>query len=101
MMDYFNAIFSVLITLACAYVIFSHRIHEGPIIRVGLSLLGMAHAVSVLMFVDGVVNEPHQTTLIHTVIFVGVWLIAFGYWWRTRNGQFRRMSDWVESEMPR
>ena len=100
-MDYFNAIFSTLSTLACVYIIFTPWIHEGPIIRVGLSLLGTAHACSVLMFLDGVVNEPHQTAVIHTVIFIGVGLIAFGYWWRTRNGQFRGMSDWVESEMPR
>lgn len=98
-MDYFNAVFSVLLTLACVYVIFSHRIHEGPIIRVGLSLLGFAHAASVLMFVDGVVNEPHQTATIHSTIFIGVALIGFGYWWRTRNGQFRRLSDWVETEI--
>jgi hypothetical protein len=90
----FNVFFLLIVAIAVAGMVLSHRIKDGVVVKFGLILISVG-----LMGAAGMLSD-HRTDFLSALnlIACGVAVCIAGAWLRglLTRGKCRRLSDWVD-----
>jgi VIT1/CCC1 family predicted Fe2+/Mn2+ transporter len=76
----------------------SKRVHDGVIFKAGLICLSVGFLGAGLTYLENPDKHAEAIDAVHALIFAGLLICGFGYYLRTRRGQSRRLSDWIDTE---
>lgn len=100
MIETFNTIMSLALSLATTWAIMSHRVRDGIVIKAGLICVALGLFAAALIALDHGAAEPLAAA--HALVHLGLLVCALGYLLRRRQHKQRgarglhRLSDWVD-----
>jgi 1,4-dihydroxy-2-naphthoate octaprenyltransferase len=98
MLETFNCLASLVLSIATGWAVMSPRVKDGIVIKIGLVCLSVGF-VGIFFFHISRPDGPHPLASAQALVHLGVLICAAGYVLRTRRHSGvskRRASDWVQ-----
>lgn len=100
MLDTFNTLMSLFLSMLAGWAVMSRRVRDGVLIKLALISLAIGFLSLFFLSIDPGGTEPRA--IAHALIYLGLLGLVAGYWLRCRacrakwQAMPRRKTDWVD-----